>query len=102
MHGRRAFDHPRRRGLVGAGGGGGGVGGGGGWVGAGGFRLLKGFRGFRHGYVWRPQRLREASMTERVGRVVGDTPRRRIGFGTAGAAMIAALVLLIAGVFTAA
>jgi beta-glucosidase len=41
-------------------------------------------------------------MTQRVGRVVGDTPRRRIGFGTAGVAMIAALVLLIAGVFTAA
>ena len=41
-------------------------------------------------------------MTQRVGRVVGDTPRRRIGFGTAGAAMVAAVVLLIAGVFTAA
>lgn len=41
-------------------------------------------------------------MTQRVGRVVGDTPRRRIGFGTAGAAMVAALVLLLAGVFTAA
>ncbi len=41
-------------------------------------------------------------MARRVGRVVGGQPRRRIGFGTAGAALIAALVLLIAGVFTAA
>jgi beta-glucosidase len=41
-------------------------------------------------------------MTERVGRAVGGGPRRRIGFGTAGVATIVALVLLIAGVFTAA
>ncbi len=41
-------------------------------------------------------------MAERVGRVVGGKPRRRIGIGAAGAAMMAALVLLIAGVFTAA
>jgi beta-glucosidase len=41
-------------------------------------------------------------MAQRVARVVGDGPRRRIGFGSAGAAVIAALVLFIAGVFTAA
>jgi beta-glucosidase len=41
-------------------------------------------------------------MAERVARVVGDRPRRRIGFGSAGVAVIAALVLFIAGVFTAA
>ncbi len=41
-------------------------------------------------------------MSERVARVVGDRPRRRIGFGSAGMAVIAALVLFIAGVFTAA
>jgi beta-glucosidase len=41
-------------------------------------------------------------MAQRVGRVVGQGPRRRIGFGTAGAALIAALVLFIAGVFAAA
>ncbi len=41
-------------------------------------------------------------MAERVGRVVGGGPRRRIGLGTAGVATIVALVLLIAGVFTAA
>jgi beta-glucosidase len=41
-------------------------------------------------------------MAERVGRVVGEKPRRRIGFGTAGLALVAVLVLFIAGVFTAA
>jgi beta-glucosidase len=41
-------------------------------------------------------------MAHRVGRVVGQGPRRRIGFGSVGAALIAAIVLLIAGVFTAA
>jgi beta-glucosidase len=41
-------------------------------------------------------------MAERVARVAGDRPRRRIGFGSAGAAVIAALVLFVAGVFTAA
>jgi hypothetical protein len=41
-------------------------------------------------------------MAERVGRVVGVQPRRRMGFGAAGAALIAVLVLFIAGVFTAA
>ena len=41
-------------------------------------------------------------MAQRVGRVVGQGPRRRIGFGTAGAALIAVLVLFIAGVFAAA
>jgi beta-glucosidase len=41
-------------------------------------------------------------MAGRFRHVVGGKPQRRIGFGTAGAAMIAALVLLIAGVFTAA
>jgi beta-glucosidase len=41
-------------------------------------------------------------MAERLGHVVGGKPQRRIGLGAAGAAMIAALVLLIAGIFTAA
>lgn len=41
-------------------------------------------------------------MAKRVGRVVGGQRRRRIGFGVAGTATIIALVLLIAGVFTAA
>jgi beta-glucosidase len=41
-------------------------------------------------------------MAQRVGRVVGQGPRRRIGFGMAGAALIAVLVLFIAGVFAAA
>jgi beta-glucosidase len=41
-------------------------------------------------------------MAERVGRVVGGGPRRRIGFGTAGLATIAAVVAFAAGVFTAA
>jgi beta-glucosidase len=38
-------------------------------------------------------------MSERVARVVGDGPRRRIGFGTIVAALIAVTVLLAAGVF---
>jgi beta-glucosidase len=41
-------------------------------------------------------------MAERLGHVVGGKPQRRVGLGAAGAAMIAALVLLIAGIFTAA
>jgi beta-glucosidase len=41
-------------------------------------------------------------MAQRVGRVVGHGPRRRIGFGTVAAALTAAIVLFIAGVFTAA
>jgi beta-glucosidase len=41
-------------------------------------------------------------MAQRVARVVGERPRRRIGFGSAGAAVIAVAVLFIAGVFTAA
>jgi beta-glucosidase len=41
-------------------------------------------------------------MAHRVGRVVGQGPRRRVGIGSVGAALIAAIVLLIAGVFTAA
>ena len=41
-------------------------------------------------------------MAERVGRVVGGEPRRRMGFGAAGAALIAVLVLFIACVFTGA
>ncbi|HWE08637.1 MAG TPA: beta-glucosidase BglX [Solirubrobacteraceae bacterium] len=41
-------------------------------------------------------------MAERVARVVGDSPRRRIGFGTIAAALIAAAVLLAAGVFASA
>ncbi|HTU95244.1 MAG TPA: beta-glucosidase BglX [Solirubrobacteraceae bacterium] len=41
-------------------------------------------------------------MTHRVGRVVGGGPRRRIGFGTAGLATIAAVLAFGAGVFTAA
>ena len=41
-------------------------------------------------------------MAERVARVVGETPRRRIGFGTVLGALIAAAVLLAAGVFASA
>ena len=41
-------------------------------------------------------------MAERVARVVGDGPRRRFGFGTIAAAMIAAAVMLLAGVFASA
>src|SRR6201986_1330159 len=41
-------------------------------------------------------------MAEEVRRVVGGGPRRRIGFGTAGLATIAAVVAFAAGVFTAA
>ena len=41
-------------------------------------------------------------MAERVTRVVGAGPRRRIGFGTAGVALIAVLVMFITGVFAAA
>ncbi len=41
-------------------------------------------------------------MAQRVGRVVGHGPRRRIGFGTVAAALVAAPVLFVAGVFTAA
>jgi beta-glucosidase len=41
-------------------------------------------------------------MAERVARVVGESPRRRIGFGTVAAALIAAAVLLAAGVFASA
>jgi hypothetical protein len=41
-------------------------------------------------------------MAERVRRVVGQGPRRRIGIGTAGVALIGVLVLVLAGVFAAA
>jgi beta-glucosidase len=41
-------------------------------------------------------------MAQRVGRVVGQGPRRRIGFGSVAAALTAAIVMFIAGVFTAA
>jgi len=41
-------------------------------------------------------------MVQRVGRAVGGGPRRRIGFGTAMLATIAAVVAFAAGVFTAA
>jgi hypothetical protein len=41
-------------------------------------------------------------MAERVARAVGEDPRRRFGFGTIAAALIAATVLLAAGVFTSA
>jgi beta-glucosidase len=41
-------------------------------------------------------------MAERVARVVGDGPRRRVGIGTVAAALIAAAVLLAAGVFASA
>ena len=41
-------------------------------------------------------------MAQRVGRVVGQGPRRRIGFGSVVAALVAAIVLSVAGVFTAA
>ncbi len=41
-------------------------------------------------------------MAERVGRVIGQGPRRRIGFGVSVAALVAAGALLVAGVFTAA
>jgi beta-glucosidase len=41
-------------------------------------------------------------MSERVARVVGDGPRRRMGFGTIVAALIALAVLLAAGVFASA
>jgi beta-glucosidase len=41
-------------------------------------------------------------MAERVARVVGEGPRRRIGFGTFAAVLIAAAALLAAGVFTSA
>ena len=39
-------------------------------------------------------------MAERVARAVGENPRRRFGFGSIAAALIAAAVLLAAGVFT--
>jgi beta-glucosidase len=41
-------------------------------------------------------------MSERVARVVGESPRRRIGFGTAVGALLLAAVLLVAGVFASA
>ncbi len=41
-------------------------------------------------------------MAERVARVVGESPRRRIGFGTVLGALIAVAVLLAAGVFASA
>jgi beta-glucosidase len=41
-------------------------------------------------------------MAERVARVVGESPRRRIGFGTVVGALIAVAVLLAAGVFASA
>jgi beta-glucosidase len=41
-------------------------------------------------------------MAERVARVVGESPRRRIGFGTVAGALIVAAVLLAAGVFASA
>ena len=41
-------------------------------------------------------------MAERVARVVGESPRRRIGLGTILGAVIAAAVLLAAGVFASA
>jgi beta-glucosidase len=41
-------------------------------------------------------------MSERVARVVGESPRRRIGFGTVVGALLVAAALLVAGVFASA
>jgi beta-glucosidase len=41
-------------------------------------------------------------MSERVARVVGESPRRRIGFGTIVGALLIAAALLVAGVFASA